>query len=463
MAIRINHKDNSLQFNEVAAPAQPPSGTAVLYVDITSGALTLKDDANNVSTLGEAAPAGSPTEVQYNDGGVFAGSTDFTWNDTTKILLLGATAQATIRSGTSQHLTIQTGTGNGQLSLLCNSTATGTGGPVSIQAGASSDGAGGSVTIYGGSSAGTNRSASTVELRPGQPTGIGADGYVIIKAQGGSGGASSIRFEDDGGPNYVGLIAPAAVTTPVTWTLPQTALATASGKFLQTDGSGVMSFSNTLGADLDVGGLQIRAAGSTTTYLALADGATVMKTAGTYSVETAGNIAIKPDNKAGTASTTSISAGRSTDGVGGHLTLNGGIGDTGVGGNINLTPGTGSTTNGIVDVTGDLEASGNVISHITIDVKTATPYNLVLADDGRMISMNLTGTANVVQIPSSATAFPIGTQILIEQRGTGVTTIQITTDTLESAGGLVSLASQFSTATIIKTSATRWLLMGDLA
>lgn len=37
---------------------------------------------------GATSPGGADTNVQYNDSGVFAGSTDFTWSDTTRVLTL---------------------------------------------------------------------------------------------------------------------------------------------------------------------------------------------------------------------------------------------------------------------------------------------------------------------------------------------------------------------------------------
>jgi hypothetical protein len=105
----------------------------------------------------------------------------------------------------------------------------------------------------------------------------------------------------------------------------------------------------------------------------------------------------------------------------------------------------------------------DAIKEIPIVTDATATHTLVLTDAGKLISMT-SGSANTLQIPANASvAFPTGTQILIEQEGAGQTTVAITTDTLHSASSNVKLTSQYSTATIIKKSATVWLLAGDLS
>ena len=84
-------------------------------------------------------------------------------------------------------------------------------------------------------------------------------------------------------------------------------------------------------------------------------------------------------------------------------------------------------------------------------------YELVLGDARAMVRMNLTGTANTLTIPAnSAVAFPIGTVIEINMVGTGVTTIAITTDTLNYAG-TINVMAQWEVVKLTKVSATEWL------
>jgi len=118
------------------------------------------------------------------------------------------------------------------------------------------------------------------------------------------------------------------------------------------------------------------------------------------------------------------------------------------------------------DVTVTLPETDGVMNlkHIGIITESTTTRGLTLPDDNQLITCTHNAGAVTITIPAeSSIDFPIGTQILIEQQGTSQVTVAITTDTLNSAGGLVSTASQYSTLTLIKTASTRWLLAGDLA
>jgi hypothetical protein len=55
----------------------------------------LKTDGNGVTSWGEvsASPGGSDTQIQFNDGGVFAGDVDLTWNKTTNLLDINGNLQ----------------------------------------------------------------------------------------------------------------------------------------------------------------------------------------------------------------------------------------------------------------------------------------------------------------------------------------------------------------------------------
>jgi len=105
------------------------------------------------------------------------------------------------------------------------------------------------------------------------------------------------------------------------------------------------------------------------------------------------------------------------------------------------------------------------LKHIPITTDSTTARGLLLPDDNTLITCTHNAGSVAITIPDNGTtAFPIGTQILIEQAGTSQVTVSAPgSDTLNSAGGLVSTASQYSTLTLIKTAATRWLLAGDLA
>jgi hypothetical protein len=95
--------------------------------------------------------------------------------------------------------------------------------------------------------------------------------------------------------------------------------------------------------------------------------------------------------------------------------------------------------------------------------KESASYTLLLADANKMIEMEVS-TANTLTIPTNtAQPFPIGTQILISQLGTGQTTITPNVGvTLRSSGGKTKTAAQYAICTLIKRTTNEWYLAGDL-
>ena len=55
---------------------------------------------------GSTSPGGSDTQVQFNDGGAFAGDADLTWNKTTNVL--GITGDVNLSDGGTYTTTLQT-------------------------------------------------------------------------------------------------------------------------------------------------------------------------------------------------------------------------------------------------------------------------------------------------------------------------------------------------------------------
>lgn len=100
---------------------------------------------------------------------------------------------------------------------------------------------------------------------------------------------------------------------------------------------------------------------------------------------------------------------------------------------------------------------------VTLNSKNAS-YTLQLSDNYKMIEM-FVGSANTLTVPHSSTVdFPIGTQILISQLGTGQTTITPASAfvTIRSSGGKTKTAAQYAVATLIKRDTNEWYLAGDL-
>lgn len=119
--------------------------------------------------------------------------------------------------------------------------------------------------------------------------------------------------------------------------------------------------------------------------------------------------------------------------------------------------------------TGTVYSAGNVVSHIetntpTLNAGNTYKYQLVLADDGKMIEMNTTtGQGNTLEIPlNSSHAFPIGTQITVLQTGVGQTTISGAAGVTVNATPGLKLRANWSSASLIKRATNTWAVIGDL-
>jgi hypothetical protein len=98
-------------------------------------------------------------------------------------------------------------------------------------------------------------------------------------------------------------------------------------------------------------------------------------------------------------------------------------------------------------------------------------YTLLLTDAGKVIEMDITNTANTLTVPLGSgggpgeVLFPLGTVIHVIQRGSGQTTISPVSGgvTLNSSGGWLKLAAQYSAATLLKVNTNEWYVFGQLA
>jgi hypothetical protein len=117
---------------------------------------------------------------------------------------------------------------------------------------------------------------------------------------------------------------------------------------------------------------------------------------------------------------------------------------------------------GSAKITGDVNISGVLQETVTTTRQTAS-YTLALADNGKLVEMNV-ATANNLTVPlNSSVAFPIGTKIDIAQYGAGQTTVVATSGvTVRSAAGALKLAAQYSGATLVKIATDEWYLFGDI-
>ena len=130
--------------------------------------------------------------------------------------------------------------------------------------------------------------------------------------------------------------------------------------------------------------------------------------------------------------------------------------------NIGAATGTSLSLSGNLTVSGSAAITGNIVGHILINEETAS-YSLLLVDDGALVEMNVSSSNNLTVEPDSTTNFPIGSQIVVLQTGTGQTTlVQGTGVTINATPGL-KLRARWSSATLIKRAANTWVAIGDLS
>jgi hypothetical protein len=109
-----------------------------------------------------------------------------------------------------------------------------------------------------------------------------------------------------------------------------------------------------------------------------------------------------------------------------------------------------------------LTVEGGATADILANVQTGTAYTLALTDAGKLITFN-NGLATTVTIPANASAaFRVGTVINLLSLGAGIVTVTIISDILASKESAVSLVGQYSAGSLIKMSATQWVLVGDI-
>lgn len=106
---------------------------------------------------------------------------------------------------------------------------------------------------------------------------------------------------------------------------------------------------------------------------------------------------------------------------------------------------------------------------LTVNAQTGTTYTAVKADGLNAIVTMDNASANTFRIPTDATYdFPIGTTLLVYQKGAGVTTINAVTSgttTVVSAGAVSAapVLARYKSAACIKIAANSWVVVGGIA
>jgi hypothetical protein len=124
--------------------------------------------------------------------------------------------------------------------------------------------------------------------------------------------------------------------------------------------------------------------------------------------------------------------------------------------------GTNIPQSSVTDLTSDLASKADV--SVSLEAKTAD-YTLVLADAGKLVTVD-SASAETVTIPlDSSVAFPVGTNVAVAALGAGVVTIEgasgVTVNS--TAGTAPAISAQYAGAQCYKIATDEWLVIGSIA
>ena len=100
---------------------------------------------------------------------------------------------------------------------------------------------------------------------------------------------------------------------------------------------------------------------------------------------------------------------------------------------------------------------------ISINAQTGTSYTTVLADDGKLITLDNAASITLTIPPNSSVAYGIGTQLNLMALDAGVVTIEAGAGvTIRSDGSKLKLNAQYAVATCLKIASDTWVAVGNL-
>ncbi len=119
---------------------------------------------------------------------------------------------------------------------------------------------------------------------------------------------------------------------------------------------------------------------------------------------------------------------------------------------------------GDVSITDKLTVSGGVEAPIQQNNQTGTTYTFVLSDAGKLVTSS-NGSAQTFTVPpNSSVAFPVGTQIMVQNVGSANCTLaQGSGVTINSKDSNKEIDGQYASAALIKTATDVWTAIGALA
>ena len=102
------------------------------------------------------------------------------------------------------------------------------------------------------------------------------------------------------------------------------------------------------------------------------------------------------------------------------------------------------------------------LSPMGVNAQTGTTYTLVLADAGKLVTLNNGSAITMTVPPNSSVAFPIGTRIALLQLGAGQVTVAQGSGVTVNTAETLKLNDQYAAAELLKTATDTWVLFGRL-
>lgn len=133
-------------------------------------------------------------------------------------------------------------------------------------------------------------------------------------------------------------------------------------------------------------------------------------------------------------------------------------GSVGATGSVGPTGSTGAAST----VTGPTGNAGSFAESQSINAQV-TGYTLALSDAGKLVTLNTTGSVNVVIPAAASVAFTTGTHIDIVRLNTGTVAVTGATGVTVNATPGNKLRARYSSGTVILYASDTWLVVGDLS
>jgi hypothetical protein len=99
--------------------------------------------------------------------------------------------------------------------------------------------------------------------------------------------------------------------------------------------------------------------------------------------------------------------------------------------------------------------------NVTLNAQTGTTYTFVLADNGKLVTLNNAAAITVTVPLNSSVAYATGAIINLQQIGAGQVTVAGASGVTVNGTGTKTRA-QWSAASLIKTATDTWTLVGDI-